>query len=231
MKTRREFFEDFFIRLRQAGFRVEPVQDSDLAAEVYAGNPLLCVVTQDGEIIYETYDSDNARALMQAAKETCMELDCCSEPPFSHMERMEPVILTGGTYYKVFESATVVLLCRRTELFGYEFVTCQKTVLKHNTRRFYREQYCYDPAAAQNSFMERSGLTLQIPPQFSHEELRLLVSCCTRIVCLDNELDTADENRINSLMEKIDHYLPAGQELSPRHCFQNESERGMMHEK
>lgn len=231
MNTRQEFLEDFFIRLRQAGFRVEPVQDSDLAAEVYAGNPLLCVVTRDGEIIYETYDSDNARALTQAAEESRRAQGCYGEQPFSNMERMEPVNLTGGVYYKVFESAAVVLLCRRTELFGYEFVTCQKAVLKHNTRRFYREQYFYDPAAAQDSFMERSGLTLQSKPQFSHEELRLLVSCCTRLVCLDNELDIADENRINSLMAKMEQCLPAGQELSPRHCFQNEPERSMTHEK
>lgn len=231
MKTRQEFLEHFFTRLRQAGFRVEPLPDGDLAAEVYAGNPLLCVVTRDGEIIYETYDRDNARTMTQAAEETRRAQDCHSEPPFPNMERMETVNLTGGAYYKVFESATVVLLCRRTELFGYEFVTCQKAVPKHNTRRFYRGQYFYDPVAAQESFMERSGLTLQSPPQFSHEELRLLVSCCTRAVCLDNELDTTDENRINSLMAKMEYYLPSEQELSPLHCFQNEPERGMTHEK
>lgn len=231
MKTRQEFLEDFFTRLRQAGFRVEPLPDGDLAAEVYAGNPLLCVVTRDGEIIYETYDSDNARAMTQAAEETRRAQGCHSEPPFSNMERMETVNLTGGAYYKVFESAAVVLLCRRTELFGYEFVTCQKAIPKHNTRHFYREQYFYDPVAAQDSFMERSGLTLQSPPQFSREELRLLVSCCTRVVCLDNELDAADENRINSLMAKMEYYLPSEQELSPRHCFQNEMERGVIHEK
>ena len=78
--------------------------------------------------------------MTQAAEETRRAQDCHSEPPFSNMERMETVNLTGGAYYKVFESATVVLLCRRTELFGYEFVTCQKAVPKHNTRRFYRGQ-------------------------------------------------------------------------------------------
>ena len=35
MKTRQEFLEHFFTRLRQAGFRVEPLPDGDLAAEVY----------------------------------------------------------------------------------------------------------------------------------------------------------------------------------------------------
>ena len=85
MKTRQEFLEHFFTRLRQAGFRVEPLPDGDLAAEVYAGNPLLCVVTRDGEIIYETYDRDNARAMTQAAEETRRAQDCHSEPPFPNI--------------------------------------------------------------------------------------------------------------------------------------------------
>lgn len=224
MKTRAEFLEDFFDRLRKAGFRVEPLPDGDLAAEVYMGNPLLCVITQDGEIIYETYNTDNARTLEQAGEETRRALDCHVQPPFADMERMEPINLTSGSYYKVFESAAVVLLCRRTMLFGYEFVTCQKTAPKHNSRRFYREQYFYDTAAAQGSFMERSGLSLQSFPQFSTGELRLLVSCCARCVMLDNELDTTVENQINMLMAKIESYLPTEQELSPRHCFQHEIE-------
>lgn len=224
MKTRLEFLEDFFTRLRKAGFRVDTLPDGDLAAEVYAGNPLLCVITRDGEIIYETYDADNARSITQAAEETRRTLDCHMQPPFSDMERMEPVSLMCSSYYKVFESAAVVLLCRKTALYGYEFVTCQKAAPKHNSRRFYRKRYFYDPVTAQDSFMERSGLTLQSPLQFSTEELRLLVSCCARCVMLDNELDTADQNRISALMEKIEHSLPLEQELSPRHCYQRENE-------
>lgn len=224
MKTRQEFLEDFFERLRKAGFRVEPVPDGDLAAEVYSGKRLLCVITRDGEIIYETYDADNARTLEQAAGDSRRELDCSIQPPFGDMEQMEPVSLTNGSFYKVFESAAVVLLCRQTALFGYEFVTCQKAAPGHNRRRFYREKYFYDPVTAQGSFMERSGLTLQSPLQFFSEELRLLVSCCARCVMLDNELDSAAESQINALMAKMESYLPTEQELSPRQCFQHEME-------
>lgn len=224
MKTRQEFLEDFFERLRKAGFRVEPLPDGDLAAEIYIGKRLLCVITRDGEIIYETYDADNARTLEQAAGDSRKELACSIQPPFGNMEQMELVGLTNGSFYKVFESAAVVLLCRQTALFGYEFVTCQKAAPGHNRRRFYREKYFYDPVTAQGSFMERSGLTLQSPLQFSPEELRLLVSCCARCVMLDNELDSAAESRVNALMAKIESYLPTEQELSPRQCFQHEIE-------
>ena len=72
--------------------------------------------------------------------------------------------------------------------------------------------------------MERSGLALQNPLQFSPEELRLLVSCCARAVMLDNELDSAAESRINALMAKMESHFPTEPELSPRQCFQRENE-------
>ncbi|MEG1461068.1 MAG: hypothetical protein RSC51_06765 [Oscillospiraceae bacterium] len=222
MKTKNEFFEDFFARLSQAGFTVTPLFESDIAAEVCTGSTLFCVITQDGEIIYESYNADRARQLEQFAEDTRTAQGCCTQPPFADMERMEAVNLVGGSYIKVFESAGTVLLCRQTGLFGYEFVTCQKAAPKHNNRRFYREQLHYDPASAQDNFMERSGLKLPNPLAFSTEELRVLVSCCARCVMLDNELDGGTESRINSLMARIEGYLPPAQELSPRHYFQNE---------
>ncbi|MEG0091797.1 MAG: hypothetical protein RSA20_08245 [Oscillospiraceae bacterium] len=220
MKTKNEFFEDFFARLTEGGFRVLPLTGGDLAAEVFASETLFCVITTDGEIIFEVYDTDKARLLEDCAEESRVALHCATQPPFADMERMDTVILTAGPYVKVFESACAVLLCRKTGMFGYEFITCQKAAAKHNSRRYYREQVYYDPAAAQDSFMERSGLNLRSPLSFSHEDLKVLVSCCARAVCLDNELDSGTVSRINSLMAKMEDYLPPQQELSPRHFFQ-----------
>lgn len=190
MRSRSEFMADFFDRLAGSGFRVETLPEgSDLAAEVYTGNTLFCVITRDGEIIFEAFDSEKARALEQTAENSRKDLHCHTTAPFADMERMEPVNLTGGSYVKVFESAAIVLLCRKSGLFGYEFVTCQKALPKHNSKRFYREQYFYDATAAQQDFMKRSGLMLQEALHFSHEELHILVSCCARCVMLDNELE------------------------------------------
>lgn len=222
MKTKSEFFEDFFTRLTQNGFIVQPISEGDLAAEVYCNDTMLCVITKDGEIIFEAFDPDKARLLEDCAEETRTALGCCTQPPFADMERMDTVNLTSGPYVKVFESAGAVLLCRKTGVFGYEFLTCQKAAAKHNIRRYYREVIFYEPAAAQDSFMVRSGLNLRSPLTFSHEELKALVSCCARVVCLDNELDSGAVSHIHALMAKIESYLPSQQELSPRHYFQNE---------
>lgn len=227
MKTKQEFFEDFFARLTQSGFRVETVMENDIAAEIYDENSLFCVITQDGEIIFETYGDDKARTLEQAAEETRADQGCCTQPPFADMERTETASLANGSYSKVFESAGMVLLCRRTGLWGYEFVTCQKTVPKHNSRRYYRERIFYDPVLAQDSFMERSGLKISSPLVLSNDELRVLVSCCARCVMLDNELDSSGETRIRELMAKIEGSLPPQPDFSPNHYFQNEAERSL----
>lgn len=224
-KTKQEFFGDFFARLTQNGFRVESIMENDIAAEVYDKNSLFYLITQDGELVFETYGSDKARTLEQAAEETRVAQSCCTQPPFADMERTETAVLTNGSYSKVFESAGTVLFCRRTGLFGYEFVTCQKTVPKHNSRRYYREQIFYDPVSAQDSFMERSGLKIPSPLVLSHEELRVLVSCCARCVMLDNELDSGEESRIRELMAKIEDSLPPQPDLTPHHYFENETER------
>lgn len=222
MKTRKEFFDEFFSRLTRSGFRVESIMESDIAAEVYDESSLFCVITQDGELIFETYISDKVRALEQAAGETRAALDCCTQPPFVDTEQIETIILTCGSYVKVFESIGAVLLCRRTGLFGYEFVTCSKTMPTHNGRRLYRERLFYDPVLAQDSFLERSGLKIPAPLAFSHNELRMLVSCCAKCVMLDNELDSGNESRIRALMAKIEESLPQQSELSPHHYFLNE---------
>lgn len=222
MKTKKDFFDNFFTRLSQKGFRVERIMESDVAAEVYDESSLFCVITQDGELIFEKYESGTARVLEQAAEESRTALECCTQPPFADMERMEPVLLTGGSYVKVFESVGTILLCRRTGLFGYEFVTCQKAFPKHNSRMYYRELLFYDPAQAQDSFMERSGLKMEPLLSFSQDELRVLVSCCARCVMLDNELDSGNESRIRALMARMEESLPPQPELSPRHYFQNE---------
>lgn len=222
MKTRNEFFEDFFTRLTPKGFCVEIIMENDIAAEVYDESSLFCVVTQDGELIFETYSGDKVRALEQAAGEACTKLFCCMQPPFADMEQTEVVLLTGGSFSKVFESVGVVLFCRRTTLFGYEFVTCQKAIPKHNAKRFYRERFFYDLGMAQDDFLERSGLKIPVSLSFSHDELHVLVSCCAKCVMLDSEIDSEQENCIRELMAKIEDSLPGQPDLSPRHYFQNE---------
>ncbi len=163
MKTKRDFFNEFFARLSEKGFIVEESTESDLAAEVYRNDALFCAITQDGDIVFEAYNADQARELEEAAENTRQTLNFCGAPPFENIDRLETVNLARGVYFKVFESSTIVLLCRFTALFGYEFLTCQKADAQHNKRLFYRETLYFNLPDAQDSFMRRSGLLASIP--------------------------------------------------------------------
>lgn len=229
MKTRQAFFKDFFARLTEMGFTVKELFENDIAAEVYAGPALFCAITQDGEIIYEDYNADQSRQLEQAAAETRRSLDFCAEAPFRKLERLETVSLARtepvwqGAYFKVFESADAVMLCRYSELFGYEFVTCSKAAGNHNKRAYYREMLFYDRQAAQDSFLQRGGFTLgPVSPIFTTQESELIMECCAKRVMLDNDLDGGTESRINGIIKKIEAALPEQAELSPRQFFLDE---------
>ena len=223
MKTRQAFFKDFFARLTETGFTVKELYENDIAAEVYAGPALFCAITQDGEIIYEDYNADQSRQLEQAAAETRTALDFCDEAPFRKLNQMETVSLARGAYNKVFESADAVMLCRFSELFGYEFVTCSKAADRHNKRAYYREMLFYDRQAAQDSFLQRGGFTLDgRSPVFTNQEYKLILECCTKRAMLDNDLDGGTESRINGIIQKIEAALPEQAELSPRQFFLDE---------
>jgi hypothetical protein len=228
MKTKRDFFNEFFSRLSDKGFFVKESTESDLAAEVYWNDALFCAITQDGDIVYEAYNADQARELEETAESTRQALNFCGAPPFENMDRLETVNLAKGVYFKVFESNTIVLICRFTALFGYEFTTCQKADTQHNRRPYYREVLCYNLTDAQDNFMQRSGLTASVIPDyphgFSNEEMDLLLSCCTRCVLLDNDMDSITESRINGMVQKLESLLPPKTEIEPRHCFQEDRE-------
>ena len=223
MKTRQAFFEDFFTRLADMGFVVKQLYENDIAAEVYAGPALFCVITQDGDIIYEDYNADQARQLEQAARDTRAALDFCGAAPFKKLKQMETVSLARGAYYKVSESADAVMLCRFSELFGYEFVTCSKAAGDHNNRPYYREMLFYDRQAAQDSFLRRGGFLPGPPsPGFTHQEYKLIVECCARRVMLDNDMEVGAEGRINAVIQKIEAALPEETEPSPRQFYRDE---------
>lgn len=222
MKNRQEFFEEFFKRLQKEGLTVNILSDSDVAAEISDGQgQLFCAVTHDGDIVYEDYNADTVRLLTGCAVKARQKTGACTEVPFKELESMDTVVLPKGSYYKIFESSTVLLLCRYSDLFGYEFVTCKKADPRHNKRKLYHDMVFYDLHEAKDSFGRRSGL-MDERPVFFNAELTLLLSCCIARMKLDNEISPDVEKEIGTLISKIEGYLPESIELSPRLYFENE---------
>jgi len=224
MKSRQEFFQDFFIRLIKTGFTVKELFENDLVAEIYAGPALFCCITQDGDIVYEDYNADQELQLKQTAAETRQALDFCMETPYRKLEQMDTVSLAGSIYFKVFESTDAVMLCRYCELFGYEFVTCTKASGSHNKRKLYKELRFYDRQAAQESFLLRGGFATQsLSPNLTVQEIGFMIECLTKYVMLDNDLDGGTESRINGLIQKMEAVLPESPSVSPKQFFIEES--------
>lgn len=121
------------------------------------------------------------------------------------------------------ESVNIVLLCRYNGIFGYEFVTCQKSQGKYNKQKYFKEQITYSEEEAQLNFAQRSNLTLRPTSLFSDFELRLVLSCLTRTICLDNNLDGKMEQEVKELISKTEQYLPIVQDISPRHFYEREN--------
>lgn len=222
MKSKKEFLNSFFDRLTEMGFIVEVADEIDIAAEVYQNDVLFCVITADGEIIYETYDDEKVRELEEVVKELQEVLDVCTLSPIAQTDEAEKVWLTRGAYYKVMESTNTVLLCRYSGIFGYEFLTCSKTKGKVNERKFYREQAYYNYKDGQISFTQRSNIKLCQISLYSDEELQLILDCLTRLMCLDNSMDNKMEEEVKELILKSERHLPKHENFSPRYFYEQE---------
>lgn len=222
MKSKQEFFEEFFARLQKEGLTVNILPQSDVAAEISDGDRFpFCAVTHDGDIVYENFNADLVRILTGCAAKTRQKTGVCTEVPFNNIESMDTVVLPKGSYYKIFESSTILLLCRHSDLFGYEFITCKKADPGYNKRKLYHDMVFYDLHEAQENFARRSGLVDE-RPVFCNAELMLILSCCIERVKLDNDITPEIEKEINALVSRIESYLPENIELSPRLYFEKE---------
>ncbi|MFI3238746.1 MAG: hypothetical protein R3Y47_12110 [Lachnospiraceae bacterium] len=222
MKSKKEFLSDFFSQLVEQGFVVETTDDVDIVAEVYEEQGLFCVIASDGEIIYEVADDNKIQIFEEAVKEIQQSIGVSTSPPYEPLDRLEPVALTRGTYFKLMESMNVIMLCRYNGVFGYEFVTCNKLTNPLTSKKYYREQISYTLEQAQQSFAERSNMKLATVSPYNHEELGLILSCLTRTIYIDSALDNKMESDIKRLIEKTERILPSQQEFSPRYYYEHE---------
>lgn len=220
MKKKKEFMNDFFNRLSDMGFTVDCSGDSDIAAEVYTDESLFCVITKDGDIIYEAYDDNKARELTNACEQMQQAYGIVKKPPFDIAEA-EQIALMSGTYFKMCESIDILMLCRPIGIFGYEYVTCMKTPTDYNTRKYYREQKFYDMKNAQSSFAMRSGFS--IVTSLTDDDMRVILSALNQNIYLNNNISNGDKAELETIIAKIENTLPQ-YDINPRYFFEQEQE-------
>ncbi len=222
MKSRYEFLNDFLDKLSEFGFVVETTNEIDIIAEIYDDEKLFCLITSDGEIIYENNDEEKINEFEIAISEVQSKLDINCSQLIENLDESEQVILSRGGYYKIIESSDTALLCRYNGVFGYEFVTCKKLPKDNHTRKYYREKMYFNFEQAQANFNSRSNLKFAEATLYSQEELKLVLACLTRVIYLDNSLDVKMESAIKELIDKTENVLPPAQTFSPRDYFERE---------
>lgn len=220
MKSRYEFLNDFLNELSDCGFIVETTNEIDIVAEVYNEHGLFCVITGYGDIIYENADETKVQEFNAAISKIQKVLNITVAQPVDNLTELEVVELSRGAYYKLIESSNTALLCRYNGIFGYEYVTCQK--LGGNIRKYYREQLSFNNEQAQDNFAERSNLKLGQVSLYNEDELRLVLACLTKVICLDNNLDCKMESDIKYLIDKTEEVLPIIEPYSPRDYYERE---------
>lgn len=221
MKSRYDFLNDFLNELSDGGFIVETTNEIDIVAEVYNEYGLFCVITGYGDIIYENVDEAKVQEFNSVISKIQKVLNITVAQPVENLTELEIVELSRGAYFKLIESADTALLCRYNGIFGYEYVTCKKLGSNSNSK-YYREQLSFNNEQAQDNFAERSNLKLGQVSLYNEEELRLVLACLTKVICLDNSLDVKMESDIKCLIHKTEEVLPIIEPYTPRDYYERE---------
>lgn len=165
MKSRTNYFNDFLARVSDDGFLIQKLnaQESDLIAEVYFEKCLFCSISKDGEIFYEYHDTVLLQKIENCALQSRATLDFCLFSPFSNFKQFSRIVnIAECAYWVVVESTSVALLYRFSGLFGYEFATCKKSLVKENRRSYYNIKRFYSLEDAYSDFYDSSGLAALI---------------------------------------------------------------------
>lgn len=161
MKSRANYFKDFLARVSNGGFLIQKinVKESDLIAEVYFDKRLFCLVSKDGEVFYEYHDTELLQKIEDYSAQSRAALDFCSFRPFPSCKSFTRIVnIAECAYWVVIESTSVALLYRFSGLFGYEFATCKKSLVRENRRGYYNIKRFYCLEDAYSDFYDSSGL-------------------------------------------------------------------------
>ena len=210
MKSKKEFYSEYFKRLKSLNLSVNELSLPDVLAEIYnSDNILVGVITTDDRLICQTSDTGIIENLFSTAEQSAQTVGACTELPHN------PTSETINGYYKLYEYGDVVLACKTNPLFGYEFVTYKKmTDSATQEVIYYYAQVYYNFWLAGQEFAKRAYLienelnNNKAVALFSQSELSLLLSCCIERIKFDSSLETATEKALGALVEKIEGMLP-----------------------
>lgn len=202
MRSKVDFYKQFFEQLARRGFQVNRSESSDYLADIYYKRQLVAFYTKADTIEKNPFVSVKDKVLNlinDVAKATAMKAGICSECPYTEANEKLP----NGSY-KLAEYNGVTLACKLHHLFGYVFSTYRAAP---DSDQIMQRQFFYNKEFAGQDFAKRSGLVDE-KALFTETELKILHSNLVKMNVLDNNVSNDDRFSVGRIIDKIEDIMP-----------------------
>lgn len=219
MRSKIDFYKQFFEQLARRGFQVRRSESSDYLADIYHKGQLVAFYTKGDTIEKNPFVSVRDKIINlinDTAKETALKAGICSECPYTESNEK----LTNGSY-KLAEYNGVTLACKQHHLFGYVFSTYRTAP---ESDEIMQRQFFYNREFAGQDFAKRSGLVDE-KALFTETELKALHASLVKMNVLDNNVSNDERLSVGRIIDKIEDIMPELKESNYDFNFEEEFER------
>jgi hypothetical protein len=216
MRSKIDFYKQFFEQLARRGFEVKHSESSDYLADIYHKQQLVAFYTKADTIEKNPFVSTKDKVLNlinDVAKATALKAGICNECPYTEENEKLP----NGSY-KLAEYNSVTLSCKLNHLFGYVFSTYRTAP---DTNQIMQRQFFYNKEFAGQDFAKRSGLVDE-KALFTETELKIIHSNLVKMNVLDNNVSNDDRISVGRIVDKIEDIIPELKNGNYDFDFENE---------
>lgn len=221
MRSKIDFYKQFFEQLSRKGFEVRHSESSDYLADIYYKRQLIAFYTKTDTIEKNPFVAVKDKVLNlinDTAKATAVRAGICSECPYTEANELLP----NGSY-KLAEYNGVTLACKHHHLFGYVFSTYR---MAPETDQIVQRQFFYNKEFAGQDFAKRSGLVDE-KALFTETELMVLHSNLVKLSMQSEHLNNDEMLELGRMIEKIEEVVPELQNSEYDFDFAEEFQRDM----
>jgi hypothetical protein len=221
MRSKIDFYKQFFEQLSRKGFEVRRSESSDYLADIYYKRQLIAFYTKVDTIEQNPFVAVKDKVLNlinDTAKATVVRSGICSECPYTEDNEK----LSNGSY-KLAEYNGVTLTCKHHHLFGYVFSTYRTAP---ETDLIIQRQFFYNKEFAGQDFAKRSGLVDE-KALFTETELMVLHSNLVKLSMKSEHLNNDEMLELGRMIEKIEDIVPELQDRDYDFDFAEEFRRDM----
>ena len=221
MRSKIDFYKQFFEQLSRQGFEVRRSDSSDYLADIYHKRQLIAFYTKADTFEknpFMTVKDKVLNLINNTAKATAIRAGICSECPYTEDNEK----LSNGSY-KLAEYNGVTFACKQHHLFGYVFSTYRTAP---ETDQIIQRQFFYNKEFAGQDFAKRSGLVDE-KALFTETELMVLHSNLVKLSMQSEHLNNDEMLDIGRMIEKIEEVVPELQDRDYDFDFAEEFRQDM----